>query len=50
MTRFIITRILERGHTPFLHTESDNPAQQMYRKLGFEVRTSLPVKLLARGR
>jgi ribosomal protein S18 acetylase RimI-like enzyme len=50
VTRFMVNEIRRRGHTPFLHTESDNPAQQMYRKLGFEVRTSLPVKVLARSR
>lgn len=49
VTNFMIQRILSRGNTPFLHTESDNPAQQMYRKLGFEDRAMLPVCVLKRA-
>ncbi|MFZ4508450.1 MAG: GNAT family N-acetyltransferase [Fimbriimonas sp.] len=48
VTRFMIDRIVSRVNTPFLHTESDNPAQLMYRKLGFEDRTLLPVQVLRR--
>ncbi len=48
VTRFMIERIKARGNTPFLHTESDNPAQEMYKKLGFEIRATLPVKVLRR--
>lgn len=48
VTNFMLQRIISRGNTPFLHTESDNPAQQMYKKLGFEPRALLPVKVLVR--
>lgn len=48
VTRAMIQRIVRRGHIPFLHTESDNPAQKMYRKLGFETRAVLPIVVLER--
>lgn len=48
VTRFMVHRILQRESIPFLHTESDNPAQDMYRKLGFETRATLPVAVLKR--
>lgn len=48
VTSFMIERIRARGNTPFLHTESDNPAQQMYRNVGFEPRAVLPVWVLRR--
>ncbi len=48
VTQFMVQRIIQRGNTPFLHTESDNPAQQMYKKLGFEPRALLPVNVMER--
>ena len=48
VTSYMVQRILARGNSPFLHTECDNPAQEMYRKLGFEPRSTLPVKVMER--
>jgi ribosomal protein S18 acetylase RimI-like enzyme len=48
VTKFMTQRIIQRGNTPFLHTESDNPAQAMYQKLGFKPRAHLPVKVMER--
>jgi ribosomal protein S18 acetylase RimI-like enzyme len=48
VTQFMIQRIIQRGNNPFLHTESDNPAQEMYKKLGFRPRAILPVNILER--
>jgi ribosomal protein S18 acetylase RimI-like enzyme len=48
VTKFMTQRIIQRGNTPFLHTESDNPAQAMYQKLGFKPRAHLPVKVIER--
>jgi GNAT superfamily N-acetyltransferase len=45
LTRHLIHKITAKGDTPFLHTESDNPAKAMYEKLGFEAHQELPFKV-----
>jgi predicted GNAT family acetyltransferase len=42
----VVHEVLSAGDTPFLHTESDNPAREMYRKLGFRERALLPIRVL----
>jgi ribosomal protein S18 acetylase RimI-like enzyme len=42
LTRHLVREILDQGEVPFLHTESDNPAQGMYEKLGFRLHQRLP--------
>ena len=37
----VMRGILNRGETPFLHVIKENPAVQLYRKLGFQVRAEL---------
>jgi GNAT superfamily N-acetyltransferase len=37
----VISGILNRGETPFLHVKTDNPALALYKKLGFEIRAQL---------
>jgi ribosomal protein S18 acetylase RimI-like enzyme len=37
----VISGILNRGETPFLHVKTDNPAIALYKKLGFQIRTQL---------
>lgn len=37
----VISGILSRGETPFLHVKTDNPAIPLYRKLGFRIRAQL---------
>jgi GNAT superfamily N-acetyltransferase len=37
----VISGILDRGETPFLHVKTDNPAIALYRKLGFQIRAQL---------
>ena len=37
----VISGILNRGETPFLHVKTDNPAVALYRKLGFQIRAQL---------
>ncbi len=42
----VISGILDRGETPFLHVKTDNPAIALYRKLGFQVRAQLPLTVI----
>jgi predicted GNAT family acetyltransferase len=37
----VISGIMNRGETPFLHVRTDNPAIELYKKLGFQVRAQL---------
>jgi ribosomal protein S18 acetylase RimI-like enzyme len=37
----VISGILNRGETPFLHVKTDNPALALYKKLGFQIRAQL---------
>jgi ribosomal protein S18 acetylase RimI-like enzyme len=37
----VISGIMNRGETPFLHVKTDNPAVALYKKLGFEIRAQL---------
>jgi ribosomal protein S18 acetylase RimI-like enzyme len=37
----VISGIMNRGETPFLHVRTDNPAIALYRKLGFQIRAQL---------
>jgi ribosomal protein S18 acetylase RimI-like enzyme len=48
LTHHLVRHILNEGETPFLHTESDNPAKGMYEKAGFTLRTILPFRIAER--
>jgi ribosomal protein S18 acetylase RimI-like enzyme len=37
----VISGIMNRDETPFLHVKTDNPAIALYRKLGFQIRAQL---------
>jgi ribosomal protein S18 acetylase RimI-like enzyme len=37
----VISGIIHRGETPFLHVKTDNPAIALYKKLGFQIRAQL---------
>jgi ribosomal protein S18 acetylase RimI-like enzyme len=37
----VISGIMNRGETPFLHVKTDNPALALYKKLGFQIRAQL---------
>jgi GNAT superfamily N-acetyltransferase len=37
----VISGIMNRGKTPFLHVKADNPAVALYKKLGFQIRAQL---------
>jgi ribosomal protein S18 acetylase RimI-like enzyme len=42
----VISGILDRGETPFLHVKTDNPAIALYRKLGFQIRAQLHLAVI----
>jgi hypothetical protein len=42
----VISGILNRGETPFLHVKTDNPAIALYRKLGFQIRAKLYIAVV----
>lgn len=42
LTRHLAHQVTAQGDIAFLHTESDNPAQGMYEKLGFRLRATMP--------
>lgn len=48
LTWHLVHQVLEQGEMPFLHTESDNPAQAMYEKLGFRLHQMIPFKVFKR--
>ena len=37
----VISGIMNRDETPFLHVKTDNPALALYKKLGFQIRAQL---------
>jgi ribosomal protein S18 acetylase RimI-like enzyme len=42
----VISGIMNRGETPFLHVKTDNPAVALYRKLGFQTRAQLHLAVI----
>jgi GNAT superfamily N-acetyltransferase len=42
----VISGILSRGETPFLHVKTDNPAIALYQKLGFQIRAQLHLAVI----
>jgi predicted GNAT family acetyltransferase len=42
----VISGIMDRGETPFLHVKTDNQAIALYEKLGFEIRAQLQVAVI----
>ena len=42
----VITGIMNRGETAFLHVKTDNPAVDLYKKLGFRVRAQLHLAVI----
>ncbi len=42
----VISGILNRGETPFLHVRTDNPAIALYKKLGFQIRAQLHLAVI----
>jgi ribosomal protein S18 acetylase RimI-like enzyme len=42
----VISGILNRGETPFLHVKTDNPAIALYKKLGFQIRAKLYIAVI----
>jgi predicted GNAT family acetyltransferase len=45
----VMEGITNRGETPFLHVRTDNPAQSLYQKLGFQVRALLHLAVIRSG-
>jgi ribosomal protein S18 acetylase RimI-like enzyme len=45
----VIAGIMKRGETPFLHVKTENPAVQLYQKLGFRVRARLHLAVIKSG-
>jgi ribosomal protein S18 acetylase RimI-like enzyme len=45
----VISGILRRGETPFLHVKTDNPALDLYQKMGFSVRAQLHLAVIQYG-
>jgi len=46
LIRAIAHGIRERGETPFLHTSSDNPAQTLYKAMGFTLTRTVPLEII----
>ncbi|GCB01182.1 GNAT family N-acetyltransferase [Mycolicibacterium sp. NCC-Tsukiji] len=46
LIRAIAHGIRGRGETPFLHTSSDNPAQNLYTAMGFKLTRSVPLEIV----
>jgi GNAT superfamily N-acetyltransferase len=42
----VISGIMNRGETPFLHVKTDNPAIALYEKLGFQIRAQLHLAVI----
>jgi ribosomal protein S18 acetylase RimI-like enzyme len=42
----VMSGIMNRGETPFLHVKTDNPAVALYQKLGFQIRTQLHLAVI----
>jgi ribosomal protein S18 acetylase RimI-like enzyme len=45
----VISGILDREETPFLHVRTDNPAIALYKKLGFQTRAQLYLAVIQRA-
>jgi ribosomal protein S18 acetylase RimI-like enzyme len=45
----VISGIMRRGETPFLHVKTDNPAVGLYQNLGFQVRSQLHLAVIRYG-
>jgi ribosomal protein S18 acetylase RimI-like enzyme len=45
----VISGIMRRGETPFLHVKTDNPAVALYQNLGFQVRSQLHLAVIKYG-
>jgi ribosomal protein S18 acetylase RimI-like enzyme len=45
----VISGILRRGETPFLHVKTDNPALDLYQNMGFSVRAQLHLAVIRYG-
>lgn len=46
LIRAIAHGIRARGETPFLHTSSDNPAQTLYKAMGFTLTRTVPLEII----
>jgi ribosomal protein S18 acetylase RimI-like enzyme len=46
LIRAVGAGIRERGDIPFLHTSGDNPAQRLYRELGFEPTSTVALEIV----
>jgi ribosomal protein S18 acetylase RimI-like enzyme len=42
----VISGIMNRDETPFLHVKTDNPALALYKKLGFQIRAQLHLAVI----
>jgi GNAT superfamily N-acetyltransferase len=42
----VISGIMNREETPFLHVKTDNPALALYKKLGFQIRAQLHLAVI----
>jgi predicted GNAT family acetyltransferase len=42
----VMSGILNRNETPFLHVKTDNPATALYQKLGFQIRAQLHLAVI----
>ena len=42
----VISGIVRRGETPFLHVKTENTAVGLYKKLGFKVRAQLHLAVI----
>jgi ribosomal protein S18 acetylase RimI-like enzyme len=45
----VVSGIMRRGETPFLHAKTDNPAVHLYQRLGFKVRAQLHLAVTKYG-
>jgi GNAT superfamily N-acetyltransferase len=45
----VISQILHRGETPFLHVKTDNDAVRLYQNLGFRIRAPLHLAVIQHG-
>ena len=49
LVRRLVGDALAAGDLPFLHVAPNNPAQKLYRRLGFVLRREIPVFAMQRG-
>ncbi len=48
LVRFLVALIFGEGKIPFLHVKSENGAMSLYKSLGFEVRRTMHLTVIAR--